>query len=88
MSSKPNIAFVHGAWADGSSCSKGISSLQGKGFKVSAAQIPLTSLTHDIATTQRLLSSKKGPSGISPGVCSRPLPWIETQDPRIPRKPR
>lgn len=62
MSSKPNIVFVHGAWADGSSWSKVISLFQEKGFKVSAAQIPLTSLTDDIATTQRLLSLKKGPT--------------------------
>jgi pimeloyl-ACP methyl ester carboxylesterase len=62
MISKPNIIFVHGAWTDGSSWSKVISLLQGKGFNVSAAQIPLTSLADDIATTQRLLSLKKGPT--------------------------
>lgn len=62
MSSKANIVLVHGAWADGSSWSKVISLLQAKGFTVSAAQIPLTSLADDIETTQRLLSMQKGPT--------------------------
>ncbi len=44
MQSKTNIVLVHGAWADGSSWGKVIPFLQQKGFNVTAAQIPLTSL--------------------------------------------
>jgi pimeloyl-ACP methyl ester carboxylesterase len=62
MSSNANVVLVHGAWADGSSWSKVISLLQSRGFLVSAAQIPLTSLADDIAATQRLLSMQKGPT--------------------------
>jgi pimeloyl-ACP methyl ester carboxylesterase len=54
-----NVMLVHGAWADGSCWSKVILLLQAKGITVTAAQIPLTSLTDDIAVTKRLLSMKK-----------------------------
>jgi pimeloyl-ACP methyl ester carboxylesterase len=62
MSSNANVVLVHGAWADGSSWSKVIALLQARGFIVSAAQIPLTSLADDIAVTQRLLSMQKRPT--------------------------
>jgi pimeloyl-ACP methyl ester carboxylesterase len=62
MESKANIVLVHGAWADGSSWSKVIPLLQEKGFNVTAAQIPLTSLVDDIAVTRNLLASQKGPT--------------------------
>jgi enoyl-CoA hydratase/carnithine racemase len=48
MKSKTNIVLVHGAWADGSSWGKVIPFLQQKGFNVTAAQIPLTSLADDM----------------------------------------
>jgi hypothetical protein len=54
--------LVHGAWADGSCWSKVILLLQAKGYNVTAAQIPLTSLSDDIALTRRLLSAQKGPA--------------------------
>ncbi len=57
-----NIMLVHGAWADGSCWSKVILLLKAKGFNVTAAQIPLTSLTDDIAVTRRLLSAQTGPT--------------------------
>ena len=44
MSKNANIMLVHGAWADGSCWSKVILLLQAKGFTVTSAQIPLTSL--------------------------------------------
>jgi len=47
--------------ADGSSWSKVIPLLQQKGFNVTAAQIPLTSLADDIAVTRNLLAAQKGP---------------------------
>jgi pimeloyl-ACP methyl ester carboxylesterase len=56
----PNIVLVHGAWADGSSWSKVISLLQEKGYNVTAVQIPLTSLSDDVATTRRVLAMQNG----------------------------
>ncbi len=61
MKSKTNIVLVHGAWADGSSWGKVIPFLQQKGFNVTAAQIPLTSLADDIVVTRNLLAAQKGP---------------------------
>jgi pimeloyl-ACP methyl ester carboxylesterase len=53
--------LVHGAWADGSSWQKVISQLQGSGFNVVAAPLPLTSLADDIAALQRTLDRLDGP---------------------------
>ena len=61
MESKTNVVLVHGAWADGSSWSKVIPALQEKGFNVSAVQLPLTSLTDDIAVTRNMLASQRVP---------------------------
>jgi pimeloyl-ACP methyl ester carboxylesterase len=57
-----NVVLVHGAWADGSSWSKVIPLLQDKGFNVTAAQIPLTSIEDDVAITKRLLTAENGPT--------------------------
>ncbi len=57
-----NVVLVHGAWADGSSWSKVIPLLQDKGFNVTAAQIPLTSIEDDVAITKRLLAAQNGPT--------------------------
>jgi len=62
MKNNANIMLVHGAWADGSCWSKVILLLQAKGYKVTAAQIPLTSLSDDIAVTRRLLSASAEPT--------------------------
>jgi pimeloyl-ACP methyl ester carboxylesterase len=62
MSKKANIMLVHGAWADATCWSKVILRLQAKGFNVTAAQIPLTSLSDDVAVTRRLLSTVKEPT--------------------------
>jgi pimeloyl-ACP methyl ester carboxylesterase len=62
MSKNVNIMLVHGAWADGSCWSKVILLLQAKGYNVTAAQIPLTSLADDIAATRRLLSTCAEPT--------------------------
>src|SRR5258708_15936660 len=62
MSAKTNILLVHGAWADGSGWSKVIPPLEKQGFNVTAAQLPLTSLSEDIAVTRRVLSMQKGPT--------------------------
>jgi pimeloyl-ACP methyl ester carboxylesterase len=62
MQQKPSVVLVHGAWADGSSWSKVIRLLQAKGFKVTAVQIPLTSLDDDIAVTRSVLAAQKAPT--------------------------
>jgi pimeloyl-ACP methyl ester carboxylesterase len=62
MTKNVNIMLVHGAWADGSCWSKVILLLQAKGYRVTAAQIPLTSLKDDIDVTRRLLAKQSGPT--------------------------
>src|ERR1035441_9285210 len=62
MNKSVNVVLVHGAWADGSCWSKVIPLLQAKGFNVTAAQIPLTSLEDDMAATRRLLLMQTGPT--------------------------
>lgn len=61
MGKRPNVVLVHGAWGDGSHWSKMIPVLHGKGFRVSAAQNPLTSLADDIEWTRRLVEAQDGP---------------------------
>jgi pimeloyl-ACP methyl ester carboxylesterase len=55
------VILVHGAWADGSSWSKVIPLLERKGLHVTAVQLPLTSLTDDVATLQRAMQPLPGP---------------------------
>src|SRR6202789_3640261 len=62
MTKKAQVMLIHGAWADGSCWGKVILLLQAKGISVTAAQIPLTSLSDDIAVTKRLLSMQKEPT--------------------------
>lgn len=58
--SAKNVVLVHGAWADGSSWMGVIPLLQAAGMKVTAVQIPLTSLADDVAATRRALSRQNG----------------------------
>ncbi len=60
--SKANLVLVHGAWADGSCWSKVILALEEKGYTVTAAQIPLTSLEADVEVTRRLIDQQSGPT--------------------------
>ena len=62
MSEKPNVVLVHGAWADGSSWSDVIRSLQTAGFTVTAPQFPLTSLAADVARLRQVLRRQTGPT--------------------------
>ncbi|MGA7415820.1 MAG: alpha/beta hydrolase [Bryobacteraceae bacterium] len=55
------VVLVHGAWADGSCWQKVILPLRKEGLRVICAPIPLTSLTEDIATLQRVLERTDGP---------------------------
>jgi pimeloyl-ACP methyl ester carboxylesterase len=58
---KPMIVLVHGAFADASSWNKVIPILQGDGYTVTAVQIPLSSLSDDVAVTKRVLDGQTGP---------------------------
>jgi len=57
---KPTIIFVHGIWADGSCWSSEIGALQAKGYMVMSVQNPITSLSDDVAATQRAIDQVKG----------------------------
>jgi pimeloyl-ACP methyl ester carboxylesterase len=61
MSEKPSVVLVHGAWADGSSWSAVIESLQADGFTVTAPQFPETSLADDVARLRQVLRRQRGP---------------------------
>jgi pimeloyl-ACP methyl ester carboxylesterase len=56
-----DVILVHGAWADGSSWSKVILLLERRGFRVTAVQLPLTSVAEDVATLQRAMELDPGP---------------------------
>ncbi len=55
------VVLVHGAWADGSCWSNVILPLRHLGFQVTAAPIPLTSLTDDAAVLRRVIERTTGP---------------------------
>ena len=59
---KANIVLVHGFWADGSSWSKVIPTLQAQGHFVLAEQEALSSLAEDVATTRQILAELEGPT--------------------------
>lgn len=56
-----SIVLVHGAFSDGSSWSRVIPLLQQRGYRVTAVQLPLTSLADDVAATRRVLDRQPGP---------------------------
>jgi pimeloyl-ACP methyl ester carboxylesterase len=56
-----SVVLVHGAWADGTSWARVITSLNADGAKVSAAPLPLTSLSDDVAALNRTLERTRGP---------------------------
>src|SRR6185312_3964353 len=62
MSARPNIVLVHGAWADGSCWSEVIERLQADGYKVTAPQLPETSLADDVARVRHVLTRQDGPT--------------------------
>lgn len=79
------VVLVHGAFTDGNCWSEVILRLGSKGYTVTAAQIPLTSLADDIAYIKNVLSRQSGPvvlvghswggmviteAGLSPSVTS------------------
>src|SRR5262245_2196273 len=56
-----SVVLAHGAWADGSSWARVITALKAEAVKVSAAPLPLTSLTDDVAALNRSLDRTEGP---------------------------
>ena len=62
MTTQPNIVLVHGAWADGSSWSAVIESLQADGYTVTAPQFPLTALADNVARLRQVLVRQNGPT--------------------------
>jgi pimeloyl-ACP methyl ester carboxylesterase len=56
-----SIVLVHGAWADGSCWSNVILPLRRQGLNVTAAPIPLTSLTDDSAALWRVIERTTAP---------------------------
>src|SRR5262249_13718163 len=61
QASQKTVVLVHGAFADASGWSRVIPILERDGYFVTAVQIPLTSLSDDIATAKRVVDSQKGP---------------------------
>jgi pimeloyl-ACP methyl ester carboxylesterase len=59
---KTSIVFVHGIWADGSSFSKLIPTLQGEGHEVIAAQYGLDTLAGDVAAVKSALGRVSSPA--------------------------
>jgi pimeloyl-ACP methyl ester carboxylesterase len=55
------VVLVHGAFVDGSSWSRVIPLLEAAGLRVTAVQIPLTSLADDVAATKRAMERAPGP---------------------------
>jgi pimeloyl-ACP methyl ester carboxylesterase len=55
-----SVVLVHGAFADATGWQKVIPFLAKAGLGVTALQLPLKSLTDDVATTKRLLDSQSG----------------------------
>ncbi len=55
------VVLVHAAWADGSCWSNVILPLRNQGLQVTAAPIPLTSLSDDAAALRRVIERTTGP---------------------------
>jgi pimeloyl-ACP methyl ester carboxylesterase len=59
---KPSIVFCHGVWADGSSFSKLIPTLQAEGYETIAVQYGLDTLEGDVEATLGALGRASGPA--------------------------
>lgn len=57
-----NVVLVHGAFVDGSGWRGVHENLTARGYRVTIAQIPLTSLADDVAATRRALARQDGPT--------------------------
>jgi pimeloyl-ACP methyl ester carboxylesterase len=61
MNPQATAVLVHGAWADASNWERVIVPLECRGIRVVCAQIPLTSLSDDIAALKRWMERTTGP---------------------------
>ena len=59
------VVLVHAAWADASSWNRVIPPLLRRGMSVLAVQIPLTSLSDDVAAVRRTLKRLTGPVALA-----------------------
>jgi hypothetical protein len=93
MAALPNIVLVHGAWADGSCWSGVIERLQAEGYKVTAPQLPQTSLAADVARVRQVLNTaertddSRGPLLRGPGHHLARHRRTERHRPRLHRGP-
>jgi pimeloyl-ACP methyl ester carboxylesterase len=62
MNIQPNIVLIHGAWANGSAWSAVIQRLQADGYHVTAPQLPMSSLSEDVARVREVLVAQSGPT--------------------------
>ena len=62
MTEQPNVLFIHGAFADGSSWAAAIEDLQSKGYTATAPQFPQTSVADDVARLRQALAWLSGPT--------------------------
>src|SRR5258708_30503694 len=88
MTNLPNIVFVHGAWADGSSWSAVIERLQKDGFNVTAPQFPMTKLADDVARLREVLARQDGPTVVVGHSYGGPINTpLRAKAPNVPRPP-
>jgi hypothetical protein len=64
MTALPNVALVHGGWADGSGKSAVIERLQAEGYNVTAAQFSLRTIADDAARLRLGLARQGGPQSL------------------------
>ena len=76
------VVLAHGAWADGSCWQKVILPLQKEGLGLICAPLPLTSLSDDIATLERVIERTSGPLLLA-GHAYGGAPIAGPKDPRV-----
>ena len=76
------VVLAHGAWADGSCWQKVILPLQKEGLGVICAPLPLTSLSDDIETLERVIGRTSGPLLLA-GHAYGGAPIAGPKDPRV-----
>jgi hypothetical protein len=83
MSTQPNIASVHGAWADGSCWGAVIEGLQSKGYTVTAPQFPESSLEADVTRLSQVLNRQDGPTVVvGQFYCGQIMTSLSTDAPK------
>lgn len=80
---KPSIVFAHGIWADGSSFSKLIPTLQAEGHQVIAAQYGLDTLAGDVAAVKSAIGRVSGPVILAGHSYGGTLITAAGTDPRV-----